>query len=70
MTDITNDVPRSQKRLPSSNQFEYSQQTDGWRDSLKTNIYEAPGSYSLQMVSGDDVEYIVKPTCEVIYVVQ
>jgi hypothetical protein len=69
-TDITNDVPRSQKRLPSSNQFEYSEQTNGWRTSIKTEFYQAPGSYLLQMVSGDATEYVIEPACETIYVVQ
>ena len=69
-TDITDIIPRSRKGLPLSNQFEYIPRFDRWRGALETDFYEAPGAYSLRMVSGDDAEYIIEPDCEAIYVVQ
>ena len=69
-TDITKIIPRSRKGLPLSNQFEYIPSIDRWRGALQTDFYEAPGAYSLRMVSGDDSEYIIEPDCEAIYVVQ
>ena len=43
------------------NQFEF---LDSKRQfNLKTKNYTAAGTYTITMVSGDDTEYLVDPTC-------
>ncbi len=42
----------------------------GWQFNLKTKNYEAPGTYTITMVSGDGVEYRVEPTCEAQFVIE
>ena len=42
----------------------------GWRFNLKTKNYEAPGTYTVTMVSGDGAEYRVEPTCEAQFVIE
>lgn len=45
------------------NQFVYTD--DGkWQFNLKTTDFAAAGTYSVMMVSGDDSEYAIDPTCE------
>ena len=41
----------------------------GWQFNLKTKNYEAPGTYTLSMVSGDGAEYRVAPSCEAQFVI-
>ena len=41
-----------------------------WQFNLKTKNYEAPGSYTITMVSGDGAEYRVDPTCEAQFVIE
>jgi hypothetical protein len=40
-----------------------------WKFNLKTGNYTAPGTYTITMVSGDEAEYRVDPTCEAQFVV-
>ena len=42
----------------------------GWQFNLKTKNYEAPGTYTITMVSGDGAEYRVEPTCEAQFVIE
>ena len=42
----------------------------GWQFNLKTRNYEAPGTYTITMVSGDGAEYRVEPTCEAQFVIE
>ena len=58
--DVTNEA------LPAGagttgNQFEFV--NDGWQFNLKTKNYSAAGTYHVEMVSGDDSEYLVAPMC-------
>ena len=40
--------------------------SDGkWRYNLATKNYEMPGTYTVTMVSGDESEYVLNPTCSV-----
>ncbi|MGR3716513.1 MAG: hypothetical protein ACU0B1_07195 [Thermohalobaculum sp.] len=41
----------------------------GWQFNLKTKNYEAPGTYTISMVSGDGAEYRVEPSCEARFVI-
>ena len=51
------------------NQFVFTE--DGkWQYNLATRNYSAPGTYHLSMVSGDDEEYEISPTCQASFVVQ
>jgi len=50
------------------NQFEFS---DGkWRFNLQTKKYTAAGTYTITMVSGDDSEYTIDPTCIAEFVIE
>jgi hypothetical protein len=50
------------------NQFEFS---DGkWRFNLQTMNYTAAGTYTITMVSGDDSEYTIDPTCIAEFVIE
>jgi hypothetical protein len=46
------------------NEFEYNLPDQLWQYNLKTKDYTAAGTYTITMVSGDDSEYIIDPTCE------
>jgi hypothetical protein len=46
------------------NQFEYNFVDQVWQYNLKTKNYSAAGTYTIKMVSGDDSEYIIDPTCQ------
>ena len=46
------------------NQFEYNLADQVWQYNLKTKDYTAAGTYTITMVSGDDSEYLIDPTCE------
>jgi len=51
------------------NQFEWTY--DGiWQYNLKTLNYDAPGTYQIYMVSGDESEYVIDSTCSAIFVVK
>jgi len=52
------------------NQFFYSDKKDKWIHGLLTNKFTAPGTYTITMVSGDDSEYVIEPTCKVLYIVE
>lgn len=41
-----------------------------WQFNLKTKNYTAVGTYTLNIVSGDDAEYRIDPTCEAQFVVE
>jgi hypothetical protein len=46
------------------NEFEYNVADGIWQYNLKTKDYSAAGTYTITMVSGDDFEYTIDPTCE------
>jgi hypothetical protein len=50
------------------NQFEWD--GEKWHYNLGTKNLTAAGTYTVTMVSGDDCEYIVEPTCEAVFVIQ
>jgi hypothetical protein len=50
------------------NAFEFS--GDRWRFNLKVGNFDAPGTYVITMISGDEAEYRVEPTCEAEFVVE
>lgn len=51
------------------NQFEFNE--DGiLQFNLKTKNYDAPGTYTITMVSGDAAEYIIYPTCSASFVIE
>lgn len=52
------------------NQFEYDPNTGKWQFNLKTKNYDAPGTYTITMVSGDESEYLIDPTCSASFVVE
>ena len=37
---------------------------------LKTKNYSSPGTYTITMVSGDENEYVIDPTCEAKFVIE
>jgi hypothetical protein len=50
------------------NQCEFA---DGkWRFNLKTKNYTAEGTYTITMLSGDNNEYSIDPTCEAIFIIE
>ena len=67
--DVTEDaLPAGQSS--EGNNFSYDFGSEQWRYNLKTNNYSAPGTYTLQLVSGDNDEYTVQPVCETAFVVE
>ena len=50
------------------NQFVFTDEGK-WQYNLKTKNYSAPGTYTITMVSGDESEYKIEPTCETSFVV-
>jgi hypothetical protein len=46
------------------NEFEYNLADGIWQYNLKTKDYSAAGTYTITMVSGDESEYLIDPTCE------
>lgn len=50
------------------NQFKFSY--GKWRHNLQTKKFSAPGTYIVTMVSGDDAEYLVDPTCQGTFVIK
>ncbi len=59
--DVTSDaLPAGQGT--DGNQFEF---VDGrWRYNLKTKNYSGAGTYTVKLVSGDESEYSIDPSCE------
>ena len=49
------------------NQFEFI--NDQWQFNLKIKNYSASGTYDVQMVSGEESEYVIDPTCNGQFVV-
>lgn len=41
-----------------------------WAHNLLTLRYSAPGTRTIRMISGDDQEYVINPTCEATYVIE
>jgi streptogramin lyase len=61
--DVTDDVlPAGQST--EGNEFEYNLADGVWQFNLKTKNYSAGGTYTITIVSGDNSEYIIDPTCE------
>ncbi len=50
------------------NQFEFS--GGKWQFNLKTKDHNAPGTYTVTMVSGDTDEYVIESTCEATFVIE
>lgn len=48
------------------NQFEFN--VDKWQYNLKTDNYTAPGTYTMNMTTGDS--YVIDPTCQASFVVE
>jgi hypothetical protein len=68
--DVTEDaLPAGQGT--EGNQFVYTEEDGKWHFNLKRTNYTAPGTYTVKMVSGDDMEYgIEQPTCEARFVIE
>ena len=49
------------------NQFEYNPAEGVWQYNLKTKDYSAAGEYTITMVTGDDSEYVIDPTCTAVF---
>ena len=59
--DVTGDV-LSVKKASSGNQFVYTD--DGlWQFNLSSRNYTAKGTYLVTVVSGDEAEYLIDPSC-------
>ena len=52
------------------NMFEYDSTTGLWRFNLKTSNYTSPGTYTIEIVSGDEEEYIIDNTISASFVIQ
>ncbi len=52
------------------NPFVYQASQERWVHGLLTSKFAAPGTYTITMVSGDDQEYVVDPTCTATYAVE
>lgn len=52
------------------NQFEYNFDTNQWQFNLLTKNYAAPGTYSMNLRSGDSNEYLVDDSCQASFVIQ
>jgi hypothetical protein len=65
--DVSNDA-LSAGQGTEGNQFEFSDGT--WQFNLKTKNYVAPGTYTVTMVSGDENEYVIDPTCTAGFVIE
>ncbi|MHC4559749.1 MAG: right-handed parallel beta-helix repeat-containing protein [Planctomycetota bacterium] len=50
------------------NQFVYT--GSNWQFNLKTKNYNAAGTYTVTMVSGDEDEYEIESTCEAVFVIE
>ncbi len=59
-----------QSRNGLGNRFFYSDKKNKWIHGILTNKFTAPGTYTITMVSGDDSEYVIEPTCKVLYIVE
>lgn len=51
------------------NQFVFIDESK-WQFNLKTGEYTASGTYSIFILSGDDSEYIIDPSCEAQFVIE
>jgi len=49
------------------NEFEYNLADQVWQYNLKTKNYSAGGTYTITIVSGDDAEYAIDPTCTAVF---
>ena len=50
------------------NEFEFT--GSNWQFNLKTKDYSAPGTYTVTMVSGNEGEYVIEPTCTATFVIE
>ena len=66
--DVTDDA-LSAGQGTDGNQFVFNDE-DKWQFNLKIKNYDAPGTYTITMVSGDDSEYVIDPTCEASFVIE
>ena len=67
--DVTADaLPAGQSS--EGNNFSFDVASSRWKYNLKTKNHGAPGTYTITMVSGDESEYRVDPTCTAIFVVE
>lgn len=66
--DVTDDSLAG-GRGTEGNQFVFTEEGK-WQFNLKTKNYTAEGTYTITMVSGDESEYIIDPTCTAQYVIQ
>jgi len=49
------------------NEFEYNLADGVWQYNLKTKDYTATGTYTITIVSADNVEYFIDPTCTAVF---
>ena len=65
--DVTEDaLPAGQGT--EGNEFVFS--GSKWQFNLKTKNYSAPGTYLISIVSGDEDEYVIAPTCTAEFVIE
>ncbi len=65
--DVTDDA-LSAGQGDDGNQFVYT--GSKWQFNLKVKNYSSSGMYTITMVSGDDTEYVIDPTCEAQFVIE
>jgi hypothetical protein len=56
-------------RVTIGNQFFFTK-TGKWNFNLGAWHYSAPGTYTISVVSGDETEYVINPTCTATFVVE
>lgn len=52
------------------NQFEYNPITEKWQFNLKIKNYNAPGTYTITMDTGNEADYIFDTTCSATFVIE
>lgn len=45
------------------NIFRFDVDSGHWINNLSTKVYGAPGTYTVEVLSGDDTSYIIDPSC-------
>jgi hypothetical protein len=66
--DVTDDaLPAGQGT--DGNEFVFTNEGK-WQFNLKTKNYSSSGTYSIFIVSGDDLEYVINPSCEAQFVIK
>lgn len=66
--DVTEDV-LSAGHGSEGNQFAFTEE-GYWQFNLKTKNYSAPGTYIVQLETGDESEYVLESTCQTAFVIE